>query len=112
VAAARHYNVCVPFARLDKLAMHRLNRRKILLDDFIERSAAHVNVALDATDQPDVGIGVHEHLHVAQIADTLVDEEKNSVDDHHVSGLDSCGLGPSKVGDEIVLRLLDRVPFA
>jgi len=112
VSTARHDYIRIPFARLDKLAMHRLNCRQILLDDFIERPAAHVNVALDPADQSDVGIGIHEHFHVAQIADPLVNEEKNSVDDHNVSGLDSGALGPPKVGDEIVFRLLDRIPVA
>jgi len=71
-----------------------------------------VNVALDTTDQPDVGIGIHEHLHVTQISDPLVDEEKDPVDDNDVRRLDSCVLDPSQVGNEIVLRLLDRIPFA
>jgi len=53
-----------------------------------------VNVALDTTDQPDVGIGIDEHLNVAQIADPLVDEEKHSVDYHDVGRLDSSVFGP------------------
>ena len=72
-----------------------------------ERAAARVDVALDAADQPDVGVGVDEDFHVAQVADALVDEEKNAVDDDDVGGLDSDGFARSQVGDEIVDRLFD-----
>ena len=48
MSPARHDHVGVALARLDELQMHRLHRRQVLLDDLIERSAAHVGVALDA----------------------------------------------------------------
>jgi hypothetical protein len=46
-----------------------------LLDDLVERAPPDVGVALDATNEPDVGVGIDEDLHVAQVADSIVDEE-------------------------------------
>jgi hypothetical protein len=65
VSAARHDHVRVTLARLHELAVHRLNRREVLLDDLVERSPANASVPLDATDEPDVRIRVNEHFHVA-----------------------------------------------
>jgi len=109
VAAARHDDVGVALARLDELQMHRLDCREILLDHVVERSAAGVGVALDASDQADVGVGIDEYLHVAEIADSLVDKEQDSVDDHHVCGRDMSAFRPAQMGAEIVFGFLDRL---
>jgi len=65
VSAARDDNVRVALARLDELAMHRLNGREVLLDDLVEWPAANMGIPLDAADKPDVRIRVNEHLYVA-----------------------------------------------
>jgi hypothetical protein len=64
VSAARDDHVRVALARLDEFAMHRLNGREVLLDDLVEWPAANVGIALDAANEPDVRICVHEHLDV------------------------------------------------
>jgi len=112
VAAARDDDVRVAFARLDEFAVHRLDGREILFDDLIERPAANVGVALDATDQPDVGIRIDEHLHVTQVAHPRVDEEQNTVDDDDISRIHPRVLGAAEMRDEIVLRFVDGHPPA
>jgi len=65
VTTAWYDDVRVPLAWLDELEMHRLHRRQVLLDYFVQRSAALVRVALDPTNEPDVGVGIDEHFDIA-----------------------------------------------
>jgi hypothetical protein len=65
VSPPRHNYVRVALARLDKLEMHRLHRRQVLLDDFVDWSSPNMRVALDSTDDPNIRVRVDEHLHVA-----------------------------------------------
>src|SRR3954471_21204377 len=74
VTAARYDHIRVALARLDELQVHGLNRRQVLLDDIVERTAASVGVPFDTPYQTNVGVGVDEDLDVAQIANSLVDE--------------------------------------
>src|SRR6185503_12238776 len=75
VPATRHDDVRVALAGLDELEVHRLHRRQVLLDYFVERSSSIVGVALDATNQANVRIRVDEHLDVAQLSQAIVDEQ-------------------------------------
>jgi len=88
--------------------MHRLHGRKVLLDDLVEWPASNVGITLDAADESDVRIRVHEHLHVTQLAHPGVDEEENPIDDNDVRWLYARMTDASKMRDEIVLRLFDR----
>src|SRR4051794_35380353 len=74
VTAARNDHVGVALARLDELEMHWLNGRQILLDDFVERPAAHVGVALDATNKSYIRVRINENLDVTEVAHPFVDE--------------------------------------
>ena len=65
VPAARHDHVGVALARLDELQVHRLDGGEVLVEDFLQRAAALFHVAPDAPDEPHVGVGVDERLHVA-----------------------------------------------
>jgi len=112
VPAARHDDVRVAFARLDELEVHRLHGRQILFDYLVQRTAAVVGVALDAANESNVGVGIDENLDVAQLANSLVDEEQNSIDYHHVGRLYSRRAWAPEVSHEIVSRLVDRFAFA
>jgi len=105
-------HICVTLARLDELAVHRLNGREVLFDNLVERPAANPGVPLDATDEPDVRIRVHEHLNVTELTHSGVDEEENAVDDDYIRWFHPRAIGAAKMGDEIVLGLLDRLSFA
>ena len=80
VAAARHDHVGIALARLDELQVHRLDGSEVLVEDFVERAAALGHVAANAADEADVGVGVDEDLHVAEIAHTRVSEQEDAVD--------------------------------
>src|SRR5687767_3500494 len=86
VSASWNNDVCIAFARLDELQVHRLDSRQVLLDDLREGAAAGGHVALDPPDEADICVCVDEDLDVAQLAHPLVDEEKYSVDDDDVCG--------------------------
>ena len=68
VAAERNDDVRVALARLDELEVHRLDRGLVLIDHRLHGAAALGHVALQATDEARVRIGVDEHLDVHQIA--------------------------------------------
>jgi len=112
VSPARNDDVGVTLARLDELEMHRLDGGQILLDDLVERPAADVSVALDPANEPDVRVSVYEHLDVAKVAHAVVDEQQDPVDDDDVRRLYTYRLRASEMGDEIVLRLVDRLALA
>src|SRR5205814_119387 len=59
-----------------------------------------------------VGVGIDENLDVAQVANSLVDEEQNSIDYDHVGRLYSRRAWAPEVSHEIVFRLVDRFAFA
>jgi len=107
VSAPRHDNVSVPLARLDELEVHRLYRRQVLLDYLVERSSSFVGVALDATNEANVGIRVDEDFDITKVSQAVVHEQQDSVDHHHVGGFDARRLRAAQMGDEIVLGLLD-----
>jgi len=83
-----------------------------LLDDIVERTSPHSGVALDPSDQSDVGIGIDKYLNVAEIADTGIDEQQDAVNNDHVGRLDVGVLGATEVGYKVILRLFDRPPIA
>src|SRR2546423_7706811 len=112
VSPARHYQVGVALARLDKLAMHRLNSGQVLFDDLVEGPPAIMCVALDASNKPDVRIRIDEHLDVAKVSHSLVHEQQNTVDDDYVCRLDTSRFFAAQVGYEIVLGLVDRLSLA
>jgi len=55
--------------------MHRLNRRQVLLDDFVEGPPPGFGVALDPPNESDVGIRIDEDLDFAKVAHFRVDEQ-------------------------------------
>ena len=108
MSAARDDDVGVALARLDELEVHRLHRGEILVEDFLERPAALDDIASQAANQADIGVGVDEHLHRKQLANARVGEQQDAVDHDDVDGRHVRAHGFSHVRDKIVLGLLDR----
>ena len=108
MATPRYDDIRVAFARLDELQMHWLYGREVLVDDFIQRPSAITRVSLDTTDESNVGVGVDEYFDVAELAHAFVDEEEDAIDHNDVGGLDAYSLPSTKVGDEVILRFIDR----
>jgi hypothetical protein len=107
VTTARHDHISVPLARLDELEVHRLNRREVLIDDFVERTSAVAGVTFETPNQPNVSIRVDKYFDVAQLPHSLIDKKQNAIDDDDVSRLDADGLCTPEVGHEIVFGFVD-----
>jgi len=71
-----------------------------------------VGVALDSSNEPDIRIRVDEYLDVTEIPHSLVDEQQDPVDDDYVGRVDARRFRTTQVGDEVVLRLVDRLALA
>jgi hypothetical protein len=110
VTAARDDDVRPAFAWFDELQVHRPDRVHVLLQDLLQRTAAGRDVALDPPHQADVGVGVHEHLHIQPLPHPLVGEQQNAVYYHHVHLRDPHRLRTARVDGVVVHRLLDRLP--
>lgn len=62
-----HHDVCQPHARLDVLLKGRLDELVVLFDDAVNVPAALRDVPAQAAHEPDVGVCVHEDLHVQEL---------------------------------------------
>src|SRR5687768_15844604 len=109
VPSARDDDVRVPLARLDELQMHRLDGRHVLVENLVEWTSALRYVPANPPDETDVRIGVDEHFDVAEVADTLIGEEQDPVDDDDVYWLNRRRLGAPRVRHEVVDRLVNRL---
>jgi hypothetical protein len=65
VAATRYDHVRVSLTRLNEFIVHWLHGGQVLIDDFAERPATLLGVALDSTNQTNVRVGVDENLDIA-----------------------------------------------
>jgi hypothetical protein len=61
--------VGVPLRWLDKLLVHWPDRFQILLDDQLDRAAALADVALEATDKPQVICSINEDSYIHEVAE-------------------------------------------
>src|SRR5678809_1387747 len=89
--------------------MHGLDSGEVLVDDFVERPAALVDVAANAADESNVRVGIDEDLDVADVTDTSVAEQQNAIDDHDLGRWNDHGAVAPGVADEIVHGLFDRL---
>src|SRR5690606_24064723 len=109
VATLRDDEVGPPPGGLDELLVHRAHRSVVLLADRGERAAALLEVAPDAAEHPDVGVGVHEDLDVELLADRRRDEGEDPLDQDHRGRHHLAGPGRPGVAAEVVDRHLDRL---
>ena len=80
-AAVGDDDVGVALRRLDELQVHGPDGRQVLVDDAGRRAAAIGDVALEAPDEADVGIGVDVDLEVEQLAQAGLEEHEDALDD-------------------------------
>jgi hypothetical protein len=107
-----HDDIGVPLARLHELEVHWTHRRKVLVQNLLERPPALLHVSVKTSDQPQIGIGVHEHLNVALISHALIRKQKNALRHDHVPRRNVIDLGPATVRNEVVPRLGDRLSLS
>lgn len=62
-----HHDVRQPHGGLDVLLKGWLDKLVVLFDDAFDVAAALADVSAEPPHQPDVGVGVHEDLHIQEL---------------------------------------------
>lgn len=96
--------------RLDVEIVHRLDRRQVLADDVLEVTAALVHIAQHAAQDALIGIGLDEDLDVEEIAQALILEDQDALDDDDLARLDDLRLLRARVARKVVDGTLDALP--
>ena len=112
VEAAVDDDVGEGLRRLDVEVVHRLDRRQVLIDDVLEVAAALVHVAQHAAQDALVGVGLDENLDVKEVAQALVLEDQDALDDDDLARLDDLRPVGARVAREVVDRALDAPALA
>ena len=112
MSALGNDDVRILFARFDIGLVHRLDRCKILLHDRLQRALPLVDVAADAPQDADVRVGVHKDADVHQVAQPLIGQHQNPVDEQHGARRDAPRLVGAVVDHVVVDRAVDRLSFA
>lgn len=100
LAALGDDEVCLAFARLDKLLVHGLDGCEVLAHHAVQSAAAGFDVADDATQNADVGVGVHKDLDVHQVAELLGCKNQDALHNNDGSRIN---------GDRLVAAVVDGV---
>ena len=95
LAALWNNEVGMALGGLDELLVHGLEHCQIAIDDHGNGTSAVDGVALNVADEALVGVGVDEYLQVHHVAQTLVDERHDDLDDDHWLRLHMDGLRQS-----------------
>ena len=113
-----NYHVGVLLRRLHEFVVHGLHRADILVDHRLHAAPAVAHVAQNAACEAYIGVGIHKYLYIHQVAQLLVLEDQDSVDDYHLGGFHGHRLVRAIVVDEridgmryrhIILERLDMV---
>ncbi len=100
------------FGRLDELEVHGADGGHVLLDHLLHGAAALFDVALQAADEPQIGVGVHEDLDVHQFAQRGIFENQNAVNDDGRARLDAHHFRQAAVRGEVVRGAVNGFPGA
>ena len=88
--------------------MHRLNRRNILINNRLHCATTIANIAQNATCQTQISISIDKHLDIHHIAQLLILEDQNTIDNNHTRRLHQNGLLHTIVLDKRIYGVLDR----
>ena len=102
-------DIGIAFRWLDKLLVHRLHRSGVLRDDRLHRSSSLTHIAQDASCQAHIGIGIDKDLDIQDVAQLLILENEDSVDDDNLRRLDSQSLLRAVVLHKRVGWAIDRL---
>src|SRR6266700_7227768 len=97
------------FRRLDKLRVHRTDRRQILLDNGIQRPPAFRNITPQAPDETNIVGRINEDLNVHLLEQPWFGEDQNSFDDYNRFRIDAGSVGQTRVRAKVVDRQFDRL---
>ena len=106
-SALRDDEVGIAFGGLDEFFVHRLKDIKIAVENHLCGSASLYCVALYDADEPFVGVGIDEYLQVHEVAQLLLPQRHNALDDDDLAGLHMYGFWQTVADEVAVCGLLD-----
>ena len=109
LAALGNDEVGPALAGLHELLVHGLHGGQVLGDHAVQRAAALFHVPHDAPQDAHVGVGVHEHLDVHQIAQLRAGKDEDALHQDHRRGVDLDEVIGAVVLGEIVHRAQHRL---
>jgi len=83
--------------------VHGPDAAVVLRLDRVDVPPAFGEVPLQAAQQPDVVVSVHEDAQVEAVTQAGHGEQEDSLHDHHRTGIDLPEQGPAGVGREVIL---------
>lgn len=105
IGTSRNDHVSVFFSRKTELFESGLDEASVLIQNVLQGSVSLLQISKNPSREPRVGICIDEQLHIEQIADFLVVEDENPLDDDDVGGIHGGPLvGDPRVGLEVVDR--------
>lgn len=82
-AAVRYDDIGIAFGGFDELQVHRAYKFFVLLQHAFQAAFTFDDIAVDAAQQADIVVGIHEQLDVHQLAQLLLAEDQNTVDEDY-----------------------------
>src|SRR6266571_8496842 len=104
-----NYYISKTLRRLDKLRMHRTDRRQVLLDHGVQGPPAFRNVSPQAPDETNVVGRVNEDFNVHLLEQSWFGEDQNSFDDYNRFRIDAGSVRQTRVRAKVVDRQFDRL---
>ena len=111
-AALRDDQVGLALAGLHKLLVHRLDGGQVLGHHAVQRAAAAFYVPDDAPQNAHVGVGVHKHLDVHQVAQLLAGKDQDALHNDDRRGVHRHRLVAAVVDGVVVHRHADALAGA
>lgn len=95
-------DVGVAFARFDKFEVHGAHGGEVLFDDRFLGAPALVDVALQAADEAEIGVGVDKDAHVHLLAQIFITKDEDAFDEDHAGWLQCDLFAAARVGGKVV----------
>lgn len=112
LAALWNNEVDITLRRLDKLLVHGFQYFQITVYNHGNRSSTVYRVALNVAYQSLIRAAVDEYFQVHQVAQLLVEQRHNTLDDDDGLRFHSDGFGQPVALEIVVGGLLDSMPLA
>ena len=112
VAADRNDHISVFFAGLNVKLMHRLDSRKILIDDAVQTASSFFHITDYAPEDPHICVRVHEDLYVELLAKRRILKDQDPFDKDNPGRFDAQCLLRTVMDAEIIDRTVYGMPVS
>lgn len=96
-------HICILLCRQAELLEGGLHERGVLREDLLQVPPA-LHISQNSAGQPHVGVRVHKEPQVEHVADVLVVEHQDALEQHHVGRVHHGGVGHSAGSGAAELR--------